>query len=113
MFRQSGPAGAEIVAGGGLAASVQNHDQRGRLLKVARHERKHLDTARIGTKTGGFDQRAAQILRQVPPKISEAGDFVYLWQAAQEFDVFDEGQRQLLGKGRITSPSIDSCCTAK
>ena len=40
-LRQRRPAGAEIVAGRGLAAAMQHDDQRRRALKVFRYEREH------------------------------------------------------------------------
>jgi len=113
-LRQRRPAGAEIIAGGALAAAVQYHDQRGPARQVRRHVRKHLQAARIGAESRDFDQRAAQAVSLVAPVISEAVEMTQLRKTAQEFDILSKGHRQLLGTERIpTSADIDSCCSAR
>src|SRR5260370_41656904 len=66
------PAGAHIVAGRTLSASVQHDDKRVRLLKMAGDEREHPEIARIGAKAGGLSQRAADPWLQVFSKIRKA-----------------------------------------
>src|SRR3974377_1919530 len=51
VFREGGPAGAQIVASSVLPASMQNHDQSGRQLQAFRREGKHSEICRIGSKS--------------------------------------------------------------
>ena len=105
---------AEIVAGRGLTAAMENDDERRRLLQFGGNKREHAERARIRAKTRGFDQRAGRIRPQVSPIASKAVDCIQLWQASEKFDIIGEGQRQLHGERLFSTPSAtDSCCTAK
>src|SRR5258708_1180998 len=113
-LRQGGPAGAQIVAGGGLAASVQNDHKGGLILEVARRKRKHPETARIEPESGGFDEGTAGAGPQAPPITPEGIDSVQLWETSQEFDIVGERHRQLLDESSFQRPATtDSCCSAK
>jgi hypothetical protein len=101
------------LASGGLTASVQNDDKRGRWLEVIRHKREHLETTGIRPESGDFSQRTMGNWPQVSPEISKAIETLQLWQTSQEFDIVGEGHRQLLDRVFLTPPNTDSCCTAK
>jgi hypothetical protein len=90
---------------------VQNDDQRRLWREVAGDERKHPEIAWIGTETRDLNQRAAAARSHTPT--SEAIDSIQLWQTPQEFNIFSEGHRQLLGETLTTPVATDSCCTAK
>jgi hypothetical protein len=85
------PAGAEIVAGRGLAAAVQDDDQSRRRGEVFGQIGEHPEIAGIGAKPGDFHQRAADARPRASPQTSQAIEPVELWQAAQEFDIVGEG----------------------
>jgi hypothetical protein len=93
---------------------MQNDDESGRWLQMIGNEREHPELARIGAKTGALGKGTVAGRRQAPRKHSQAIEFIWLRQASQEFDIFGEGQRQLLGERLLSSsPRTDSCCTAK
>ena len=113
-LRQRRPAGAEIVTSGGLAAAMQNDDQRGRGLQS-------------GAGTNDSIRRSPGLLPK--PVISVSGlwaagvsprakspkaiDLVQLRQASQEFDIFDQRHGSSSVRDLTTPPKTDSCCTAK
>jgi hypothetical protein len=78
---------------------VQNHDKAGRWLKIIRHKREHPETTRIRPKIRGFNKGTVGARHEVPPKIRKAAEAVQFWQMSEEFDIFSEGHRQLLGRG--------------
>jgi hypothetical protein len=77
---------------------VQNNDKASGRLQVVRCKREHPERAGIRAEVGGFDERAARTWPQVSREIAKAVDAIHLWQASQEFDIFGEGHRQLLGE---------------
>jgi hypothetical protein len=46
-------------------------------------------------------------------EVSETRDAVQLSQTSQVFNIFGEGQRQLLDRRGSTHHDLDSCCDAK
>src|SRR6202011_2664992 len=101
LFRERRPAGAQIVGSGGLAASMENDNKGGRPLRVDGHKGEHPESARIGSESRGFNERAAGAGLEVSPIIPEAMDSI---QTSQEFDIVSEGHRQLLGERLVTAP---------
>jgi len=77
---------------------VQNDDKAGRWLEVIRCKREHPETARIRPEVRGFNEWAAGLWLKVSPKIGKAIDAIQLWQTSQQFDIFGEGHRRLLGE---------------
>ena len=101
MLRQRRPAGAEIVAGRGLAAAMQHHDQRRRAAKRDR-ARTRTSGARPDwcqnplVSTSGLSS-AGRRFRPYPQAI----ETIQLWQTSQKFDIVGERHRQLLDERLI------------
>ena len=97
-FGERRPAGAEVVSGRGLAAAVQDDDERGRARQRRRRIGEHFERAGIGAESADFDQRTPPRRRSASAIDSQAIEPVQLREMTQEFDVLRERQRWLLGR---------------
>jgi hypothetical protein len=105
---------ASVVSGRGLAAAVQDDDERRRARQRLRHKGEHLERAGIGAELTDLDQRTAARLRGGSAIHSHTIEPVQFRELAEEFDVLREGQRWLLVRLiLLTRLKPDSCCTAK
>ncbi len=91
------PAGAEVVSGRGLAAAVQDDDERARTRQLLRHIGEHFERAGIGAKFADFNERTLLRRRSSSAIDSQAIEPVQLREMAQEFDVLRERQESSWG----------------